>query len=272
MTNDELSKKFHELKEEWQKETACISSPTEIYMHDAYQQIIGLGPQAVPLILAEIRDEAGFWHWALHAMTRANPIPDDFDGGTQEIAELWLEWEEQNLKQESTIDEIWTAAQIAEESPKIEKNEEKIHRSLHSTKLWKHIVEHIGNGDILTLLVDSPDDGIVDRLNDGSYDIRCDSVRVVSYPTDLIVLYIEVQYGFDMTSHEKTEKYELRFPLDLFINFQEKEFDILVKQSKADRRAQLKTELTLRVLEHQDLYEEILGDLEAQDYNDYNDY
>ena len=91
-----LSKRFLELKERWQQETAFISSPRELFLHDAYQQIIGLGPQAIPLVLAELRDEPGLWHWALHAMTGANPIPDDFDGGTQQIAELWLEWGRQN--------------------------------------------------------------------------------------------------------------------------------------------------------------------------------
>ncbi len=91
-----LSKKFLELKELWRQETAFISSPRELFLHDAYQQIIGLGPQAIPLILAQLRDEPGLWLWALHAMTGANPVPDDFDGGTQQIAELWLEWGGQN--------------------------------------------------------------------------------------------------------------------------------------------------------------------------------
>jgi hypothetical protein len=91
-----VSRRFLELKKRWRQETAFISSPRELFLHDAYQQIIGLGPQAVPLILAELRDEPGLWHWALHAITRANPIPDDFDGGTQQIAELWLKWGRQN--------------------------------------------------------------------------------------------------------------------------------------------------------------------------------
>lgn len=262
MTNDGLSKKFYELKRRWEEETAFISSPTETYMHEAYQQIIGLGPRVLPLIFDELRKEPNHWFWALYALTGENPLTEDSRGNVLKMTELWLEWEEQNLKQESTIDEIWTAAQIAEESPKLEKNARKIHHSLHFTKLWHHIEEHIGNGDIPTVLVDAPDDSIVDRGSDGSYSIQLDEVRVVSYPTDLIVLQIQVSYHFGMNSHEITEKYELRFPLDLFINFQEKEFDIVVKQANADRRARLKAELTERVLEHQDIYEEILGDLE----------
>lgn len=91
-----LSRRFLELKERWRQETAFTSSPRELFLHDAYQQIIGLGPQAIPLVLAELRDEPGLWLWALHAMTGANPIPDDFDGGTQQIGELWLEWGRQN--------------------------------------------------------------------------------------------------------------------------------------------------------------------------------
>ncbi len=91
-----LSKRFLQLKERWRQETAFTSSPRELFLHDAYQQIIGLGPQGIPLVLAELRDEPGLWLWALHAMTGANPIPNDFDSGTRQIAELWLEWGRQN--------------------------------------------------------------------------------------------------------------------------------------------------------------------------------
>lgn len=86
------SKKFFALKKQWRQETAFTSSPRELFLHFAYQQIIGLGPEGIPFVLAELRDEPGLWLWALQAMTGANPIPDDFNGGIQERAELWLEW------------------------------------------------------------------------------------------------------------------------------------------------------------------------------------
>ena len=93
---DPLTKRFLELKERWRQETAFISSPKDLFSHPAYQQIIGLGPQAVPLVLSALQAEPGLWLWALRAMTGANPIPDGFDGGTQQIAELWLDWARRN--------------------------------------------------------------------------------------------------------------------------------------------------------------------------------
>ena len=93
---DTLSKRFLELKERWRQETAFTSSPRDLFLHSAYQKIIGLGPEAVPLVLAELRDEPGLWLWALQAMNRDNPIPDDFKGGIEQVAELWLEWGRRN--------------------------------------------------------------------------------------------------------------------------------------------------------------------------------
>jgi len=59
-------------------------------MHPAYQQIIGMGELAVPLILKELEKNGGHWLWALHAITREDPAKegDDFDAAI----EAWLNW------------------------------------------------------------------------------------------------------------------------------------------------------------------------------------
>src|SRR2546425_366966 len=62
-----LAERFEALVMWWRAEVAWMSSPTEMAMHPAYQRIIGLGPQAVPLILAELKSEADHWFWALTA-------------------------------------------------------------------------------------------------------------------------------------------------------------------------------------------------------------
>ncbi len=89
-----LFERFQELKERWLRETAFISSPRDLFLHLAYQQIIGLGSQALPLLLAELRDEPRLWFWALRSITGANPIPEGFEGGIEERAKLWLDWGE----------------------------------------------------------------------------------------------------------------------------------------------------------------------------------
>jgi len=66
---DGLAHRFHSLIATWRRETALQSSVTAIAMHPAYQQIIGLGEPALPLIFGELRREPDHWFWALGAIT-----------------------------------------------------------------------------------------------------------------------------------------------------------------------------------------------------------
>jgi hypothetical protein len=88
--NAELKRTFKGLAEKWKRETRHISSITKTSMHPAYQQIIGMGESAVPLILQEMQENGGHWLWALHAITREDPAHegDDFDAAVQ----AWLNW------------------------------------------------------------------------------------------------------------------------------------------------------------------------------------
>ena len=40
-----------------------------------YQQIVGMGMIAVPLILEELHREPDQWFWALECITEENPVP-----------------------------------------------------------------------------------------------------------------------------------------------------------------------------------------------------
>jgi hypothetical protein len=61
-------------------------------MHPAYQQIIGMGTPAVPLILAELKRGVDHWFWALRAITRENPVPPESLGDMDAMAAAWLAW------------------------------------------------------------------------------------------------------------------------------------------------------------------------------------
>lgn len=50
-----LANLFKQLAEQWYAETRNLSSTTEMATHPAYPRIIGLGPQVIPLILAELQ-------------------------------------------------------------------------------------------------------------------------------------------------------------------------------------------------------------------------
>ncbi len=88
--NTKLERTFNALAKKWKRETRHISSITRTSMHPAYQQIIGMGEPAVPLILQELQENGGHWLWALHAITREDPAQeqDDFYAAVQ----AWLSW------------------------------------------------------------------------------------------------------------------------------------------------------------------------------------
>lgn len=87
-----LGRKFQDLSFRWRRETALHSSVTAIAMHPAYQQIIGLGEPALPLIFGELRRAPDHWFWALQAITGENPVPDTHAGDVEAMTNDWLSW------------------------------------------------------------------------------------------------------------------------------------------------------------------------------------
>jgi hypothetical protein len=85
-----VEERFAALAEGWRRETLLESSVTRMAIHKAYQQIIGLGMPAVPLILRELEREPNYWFWALTSITGQDPAAgeDTLEGATQR----WLEW------------------------------------------------------------------------------------------------------------------------------------------------------------------------------------
>ena len=90
-TEEELAR-FHTLAQQWKQETAHYSNIAKKALHPAYQEIIGMGKAAVPLLLAELRREPDDWFWALHAITGSNPVPAASAGDVRAMADAWLEW------------------------------------------------------------------------------------------------------------------------------------------------------------------------------------
>lgn len=61
-------------------------------MCPAYQKIIALGPEAIPLVLRELRRKPDHWFWALDMLTNANPIRPAHFGNFHMMVEDWLSW------------------------------------------------------------------------------------------------------------------------------------------------------------------------------------
>src|SRR5947209_7891445 len=70
-----LQRRFADLVRQWKEATRFASSITDMATHPAYQQLIGMGKEALPLILDELRREPDHWFWALKAITGEDPVP-----------------------------------------------------------------------------------------------------------------------------------------------------------------------------------------------------
>lgn len=91
--------KFQHLANEWNKQRGASSSISQGAVARPYQEIIGMGPDAVPLILAQLRSEGDNpdqWFWALKSITGEDPTRPEDRGNFVKMAQSWLRWGEQN--------------------------------------------------------------------------------------------------------------------------------------------------------------------------------
>ena len=86
------AKKFHQLANQWRKETRHLSLISDIVLNPAYQQIIGMGSSAIPLLLHELKKQPDHWFWALRSITGENPTTPSDRGYLQKMTDAWLKW------------------------------------------------------------------------------------------------------------------------------------------------------------------------------------
>lgn len=84
--------RFLALARDWRDATRFSSDLTEIYLHPAYQRIIGMGPVALSWILDELEAEGGLWFWALEMIADENPAADVEPGDVEAMRQAWLAW------------------------------------------------------------------------------------------------------------------------------------------------------------------------------------
>ncbi len=86
-----LRERFRRLADAWKEQARYLSNTAQMAMLKPYQQIIGMGPPAIPLILEELQREPGQWFWALEAISEENPVPPEAAGKVREMAQAWIE-------------------------------------------------------------------------------------------------------------------------------------------------------------------------------------
>jgi hypothetical protein len=77
---------------DWKEQSRYLSNTAQMAMLRPYQQIIGMGMAAVPLILRELQREPDQWFWALECITEENPVPPQDAGRVRAMANAWLRW------------------------------------------------------------------------------------------------------------------------------------------------------------------------------------
>src|SRR5947209_19271125 len=87
-----VEERFRRLAAAWHRDTDYLSSREEADRHPGYQEIIRLGPEAVPLLLRDLAENHTHWFAALEAITGARPVPASVAGNIPRMAEAWLRW------------------------------------------------------------------------------------------------------------------------------------------------------------------------------------
>jgi hypothetical protein len=90
VSGDSLAIEFPKLVKQWEDETSFHSSLGEIFTNEAYQRIMAMGRDALPMILSELRKKPGHWFYALEKI-----VGKDVAEGAKNYAEaraMWLEW------------------------------------------------------------------------------------------------------------------------------------------------------------------------------------
>src|SRR5437763_15042700 len=81
----------------WREQTAYLSSSTRITGHPAYQELIALGPAALPFLFRDLEQTAdGHLSNALTTLTGAHPVSAEDRGKLAKVADAWLRWAREN--------------------------------------------------------------------------------------------------------------------------------------------------------------------------------
>ena len=96
VTISNLENQFNKLSADWKKQTAIYSNTLHIIRNDNYLDIIGMGKEALPLILKDLEKEPEHWFVALKAIAKENPVPKESYGDIEKMRFYWLQWGKKN--------------------------------------------------------------------------------------------------------------------------------------------------------------------------------
>lgn len=91
---EDLRQRFEKYADEWRAQTAHFSVLSQRIMHPSYQMIIGLGPDALPLIIERLLTRPDHWFWALRSIAGEDedPVRREDVGKFAVMRAVWLHW------------------------------------------------------------------------------------------------------------------------------------------------------------------------------------
>jgi len=89
---DETRDKFNSLANEWILTTAHMSSIGARIAHPLCREIVSMGWDVVPHILAHMHSDVDWWGPVLSEITGEDPVKEDARGNVEAIAEYWFGW------------------------------------------------------------------------------------------------------------------------------------------------------------------------------------
>ena len=97
-TDVNLEIEFNELASQWYRETRMLSFVRQKVSNICYQNIIGMGKEALPFIFKELSKGKGDWIYAIERITRVteknNPVP--VGASYKEAIAIWMQWASDN--------------------------------------------------------------------------------------------------------------------------------------------------------------------------------
>jgi hypothetical protein len=92
VTTETKQQKFERLADGWNRDVQFMSDVGAIQSNPFYLAIIGMGNDAVPLILKRMQIQPNHWFAALSAITGVNPIKKGDRGNIPAMTAAWLSW------------------------------------------------------------------------------------------------------------------------------------------------------------------------------------
>ena len=88
----ELRRCFDQYADEWRAQTVHLSVLSQRVMHPSYQRIIGLGQEALPLIMERLLNQPDHWFWALRSISGEDPASPEEVGRFGAMRDAWIDW------------------------------------------------------------------------------------------------------------------------------------------------------------------------------------